>query len=60
MEINRKVTIIKIITDFGSDFQKEIAENSLKIMLSAWQETYNRTHKKNIIRVEIDNKPIFE
>ena len=56
--MDRKLTNIKIITEFGSDFQKELADKSLLIMLSAWKETYNNTHKKNIIKVEIDNKPI--
>lgn len=40
---------ISIDAKFGSDFQKEVAINSLKMMLIAWKEFYKSTHRNNDI-----------
>lgn len=38
-----------IDADFGSDFQKDSAIQSLESMLRAWNEFYESTHKKTKI-----------
>lgn len=40
---------INVEAKFGSDFQKEVAMNSLKMMMIAWKEFYKTTHRNNVI-----------
>ena len=40
---------ININAEFGSDFQKEVAINSLDAMMRAWVEFYKTTHRNNKI-----------
>lgn len=48
----QKITI-QIEAEWGSDFQKEVALDSLKVIIEAWSNFRDKSHKKNKITYKI-------
>lgn len=51
----KKITI-KIEAQYGSSFQQECAVSALKAMLLAWETHVQMRHKKNKVKVMLDEK----
>jgi len=45
---------IEINIKYGSNFQREVAQNTIATMLLAWCKYFNHAHKKNMARYVID------
>lgn len=49
---------MKVEAEFGSEFQKNFARDSLLIALRSWRNYVNLTHKENTISVYINGDNI--
>lgn len=57
--IDKNIKLVRIKIEFGSDFQTEVGMEILKLLLQAYTYSLESRHKKNKVRITINNEQLL-